>query len=891
MSEVSLDGLEACRYENTNGSLDHSLPNSPRRIDANGTMTASAYKGSNMLTLTTTILSSCPLRDVLAILIILLQLPPTVLTIVHFLFATLTFVPPQTGTSLSAISALPSLTDIFQGSGGTPSLFTIVFADVFILILWLLLWVPVQNFFLDLAQAVIAISLGGAAAGRGGTTNSIFLCIVIIFCSHLFRFRPLRHHIVHFIWTGLSRGGLDFLTSPPTTPTYQESFFIPHGWPRSLLGIHILTQGVVRIIRRSLSRRESSQSMPTGKKTDPEAAVPLQTPRSNSTSIDSSTDMASNSSTDGRPPGPSPAARDYKEKTANGKKKKKQATHVRSQQPFWAALASTKVTVLKEMEQSQAANDAGEANAKDANHIGNAVFGAEGDRVWISEIGPTDISFKVSLYRGGDLGAMISEERGTNLRAGIDKSKPFYLRVNGADWSSTRIRETTTHSYLGDEGTDMWEGEIFGLTALTNYYCEFVRTADDGILCSTSLITSAAPSAEQDSIAATPTHQTLRPSSPTTTLKNSIAAADQTLQDHRNRLKRNRKEHKTSIATIKKEVDALSNRLSTAGGSDDRQRQRALQFNQNIRQADDAAADFALQIDSLGDIPEGEIEEAATMKRAWQKERDNKSSVADDFDHTKAEANRQLANIQSEISSVMQRRERLQIRQTKLNEHHKQLIAANTEGLNARTKRQQERAALLADRMSIESQYRSNINGYERRATEYSNQNIQLAHTTQHLKVLFQQAQQQQQQHSVPTTPEGVLPGTSALGEALPAFHFPAAIGGAPYSGGNGGTPGSLYREGRGRSSSMLSNISGFTDALDEGHVPPPVAALSSNPFAAYAPHLNSRKGSAGSGSNSGSGSGNSSTRDPMSPVQRVLTGFAGQGAGRSSTPISLVGR
>ena len=92
---------------------------------------------------------------------------------------------------------------------------------------------------------------------------------------------------------------------------------------------------------------------------------------------------------------------------------------------------------------------------------------------------------------------MISEEHGTNLRAGIDKSKPFYLRVNGADWSSTRIRETTTHSYLGDEGTDMWEGEIFGLTALTNYHCEFVRTADDGIFCSTSLITSAAPSAEQ----------------------------------------------------------------------------------------------------------------------------------------------------------------------------------------------------------------------------------------------------------------------------------------------------------------------------------------------------------------------------------------------------------
>lgn len=495
-SEASLDGLEAGRqYDNhhdQSGPFDSALPTTPRRVDAAPSKAAPAYRG-NMLTVATTILSSCPLRDVLAILIILLQLPPTVLTIVQFLFATLTFVPPQAGTPLSALSAFPSFTDIFQGSGGTPSLFTIVFADALILLIWLVLWVPVQNFFLDLAQAVIAIALGGAAAGKNGTTNGIFICFLIILSNHLFRFRPLRQHIVHFLWTGLARGGLDFLTSPPSTPTYQENFSTPHGWPRSLLGIHILAQGVVRMIRRSLSRREVVQSLPSGKKADPEAGVHL--PRTTSTTTDVNADVPNSSSTDGRPPGPSPAIHSHKDKASSSRRKRKQATHVRSQQPFWAALASTKVTVLKEMESSRAANDAGEANAKDANHIGNAVWKVEEDRVWISEVGHSDISFRVSMYMGGDFDG--AREANGHAGSGIDKSKPFYIRVNGADWSSTRIRQSTSLGYQGEEGMGFWVGEVFGLTGLTNYYCEFVRTADDEIFYSASLITSAGPIAEQ----------------------------------------------------------------------------------------------------------------------------------------------------------------------------------------------------------------------------------------------------------------------------------------------------------------------------------------------------------------------------------------------------------
>jgi len=178
------------------------------------------------------------------------------------------------------------------------------------------------------------------------------------------------------------------------------------------------------------------------------------------------------------------------------RRKRKQATHVRSQQPFWAALASTKVTVLKEMESSRAANDAGEANAKDANHIGNAVWRSEDDRVWISEVGHSDISFRVSLFAGGDYDD-VQEEVSNGAVSGIDKSKPFYIRVNGADWSSTRIRQGVPEVVMGEERPGFWVGEIFGLTGLSNYHCEFVRTRDHKVFYSASLITSPSPVTEQ----------------------------------------------------------------------------------------------------------------------------------------------------------------------------------------------------------------------------------------------------------------------------------------------------------------------------------------------------------------------------------------------------------
>jgi hypothetical protein len=363
------------------------------------------------------------------------------------------------------------------------------------------------------------------------------------------------------------------------------------------------------------------------------------------------------------------------------------------------------------------------------------------------------------------------------------------------------------------------------------------------------------------SVASPPAHQTLRPSSPTTTLKNSIAAADQQLQEQRNRLKRNKKDHKAAITAIKKEVDTLGSRLGNSGGNDDRQRQRVLQFTQNIRQADDAVADLAIQVDALGDIPEEEVKEAAVRKKEWQKERASKEAMLAELDSAKAETDRQVRSVESDITSAVQKRERLQQRQTRLNEQHDRLIIANREGYTAKQRKEQDRQAELNERILNEASYHSNINNFERRANDLNVSTAQMKQTIQHFETLVQHPQHTS---SVPATPDGHLPGTTNMSpHANPfrSFTFPNPN--------DNSATGSL-RGGRGRSSSMLSNISGFTDGFTDDYTSPSVYHGLGNAF--HASHLlNGRKGSHGSGSlSSGTSSQSSSQRDPLSPVPNV---------------------
>ena len=338
---------------------------------------------------------------------------------------------------------------------------------------------------------------------------------------------------------------------------------------------------------------------------------------------------------------------------------------------------------------------------------------------------------------------------------------------------------------------------------------------------------------------------------------------------------------------IQKEVDNLTARLNSSGGNDERQRQKIRQLEQSIRRAEDAAADLEKQISDFGDIPASDLEEASAKRAAWRQEKEHHAVMKREFEARKAEADRELAQVQSELASAQQKHQRFQQREAKYCEQHENLVSATNQGHEAQARRYMDWEAQIAQRAHDEQTLLKHIEHDRRQAQELLTRAVQADAQTRHLQELYARSTSQP---SIPPTPEGPLPGTrgstvnSQLQSPFSTIQFPTV---GPSLADAIGPMNNVSRVGRGRSSSMLSNISNFTDGLEEQPssavgtftVPPGILNGNGNGNGNGNPLLplwSRRKSSQGSGSASGTGSApgsnNSSQRDPMSPAPKILS-------------------
>ncbi|KAI5236113.1 hypothetical protein E4T43_08825 [Aureobasidium subglaciale] len=778
------------------------VSDSPAYSSAVNTSKLAGRSVSSSFSLTMTILSACPLSDAIAILILLMSLPPALIMLIHSLFASLTFVPSSAGVSLSSLNGMPALGDWFHASStGGPSLFTILFSDAVMTVLYLCSGLFLQNIYLDLGQAVIAITLSGATAAPDRSGQSVAACSVLVCVSHF-----LRHNKIHlmgfeYLRSLLQNLGIGQHWNPIPSSDFSSSPYTAYGWYRALLGCHILAQGILTLGRRSLSGY-SNQSGSANKKQDPEAASYGDGSKSLTSPGESSQDPASGLGSDGRPSGSSSALRDGSQRGAANRKKKKYLTQVRSRQPLWAAIAHTKVTFLKEMHQKQASEDQAEATAHDPTNDNQLIPRiAIEDRISIVDIHPADILFRAQLPSFSSFRP--KPDPSHPVSAGIDKSKPFFVRMNGADWGSTKISEA------GEGADTVWHGEILGLTPLTNYSCELVSMSDHSVLCTTSLVTLPAPSTDQTSIVtAPPQPQSLRPLSPISTLKQSIAAAEMKREDARNKLKRARRDHKNAASAVRKEIDQLNAKVASSGGQDERQRQRILQLTQHLRQANEATVALKDETDALGEIPQAELREYNEKKRAWQAACDKKSAAMADFEAAKAQAQRETSQVATELTSAAQKRERLSTRKGKLTEQLDRLTSQKNADMSARQKHDQERQNRIAEYKRQEHQ----LEYWTQQNNQECEENTRQANEAfQQMEFISNLIAQQQQALSGPPTPEGNLPGTNGPPNRQPTT-FDFSMFGGSFGQGYGGLSNGGANQVRGRSSSMLSGYSGFTD-------------------------------------------------------------------------------
>jgi ubiquitination network signaling protein AcrB len=815
-SETSLEDA-ALTTEMGDGTLDSASVLPPGvEVQAAACAKAASRAGGTLSTVST-ILTYYPLRDAISILILLLSLPPTLVLVIQTLFASLTFVPPTAG-----IATLPNLKELFNASNmAYPALATVLVIDLLFWLCWCAAPKPLQNIFLDISQAVVAISLSGAAATTGGPTYSIASCTLIVCVVHVLRFKAIHltaldylRSVLHKLDIGIQLGAppfaLSFLSPPP----------VERGWiftvVRTILGIHIVSQGVTTCIRRSLLRNneKDQQNIPAITKTDPEAAAGAEpSARLSVGTSDGLPATLTPPSTDQRVPGALPPHRDGKARESSSKKKKKQANQVRSQQPLWAAIASTKVTFVKEMEQREAQDDAREAAAMDTNT--KPTFASSNilstNRIWISEVRDTEVYFSVDLSYEAAQESCGSVEESISVNAAIDKSKPFFVRVNGAAWSSTRIMSSAT----GDEadGKPRYDGEIFGLAPLSSYHCEVVGIGTGEVLCSVSLITQATPSAEQAASApAAPQQPALRPSSPITTLKSSIQSAEAKLNETLNRTRKSKKDQRGVHSDIRREINMLKAKLESSGGLDDKQQRRLMQINQHKTQAEEATAELKSQIEAFGEIPPEDLAQSETKRRSWQAAVNQKRAADEELENAKTEAEREISTLKSDISAAESKRERLVARKAQKEKELDSLRSKQEADMTAKQRRDYERAQVIESRKAEEDQLRFHIQSMEQEANACQAK----AHEIYQQIVALQSwphnaAPPPYPGYSSPPTPEGALPGTN--GSLSPQVNGFPVLGPQAFNSPFNPTPIiAPPQPSRGRSSSMLSQYSGFTD-------------------------------------------------------------------------------
>lgn len=260
------------------------------------------------------------------------------------------------------------------------------------------MWTWAQNFAIDLAQVQVAITLGGGSSEKNGGVNTI--CVLVVLFLHLLRSQGVQDFVLGRLLSAkvVSADMLAKITSmipadlrrevggnrePPQPPT----------WLRSLLAVHILAQAGTAMARRSMAKNRSPAPSKHGKRSggagnagsgnasaggsnvggngngniDTEAAAGSGM-HGDSSAFESGSASAIHSSyffssQDAVPTTSSsshhnatntpPAIKETRERLSSAKKRRRQANQVRSRQPFWAALASTKVTVMREYEHSR----------------------------------------------------------------------------------------------------------------------------------------------------------------------------------------------------------------------------------------------------------------------------------------------------------------------------------------------------------------------------------------------------------------------------------------------------------------------------------------------------------------------------------------------------------
>ena len=834
------------------------------KIDVTAAKNAAVHE-NRLANIANTIVQSWPLGDTIAILIFLLSLPSTILTLTNVLFAMLTFVPPS-----GSFASLPTaLVDVFQGAGGTPAMLTIVMADLIGIVIWAFLWTPVQLLVPELSQAVVATTLGGSNAAKNrGSGNSIF-CMVIVTVIHMTRKRWIPIRFFGYDWSVRLASMSILPTNSAAFENTSTSSRSAKRWVQDLVALHILAQGLLLMVRRWMTKNQSPQNI--------SQANPI-----GSSSLSTTEGSGLPSPGAQTPPAHGPRSKSSisnlrEAKVASSKKKKKQATMVRLQQPLWSAVAATKVTVVRELEQSNTIAEASGAHATDTKNLGNAPFPAEEGQVWITKIQHTGFSFGVNLCNG------LTTHDGSpdqcckaDLNHTID-AQPFRVLINGADWTSLDFEQVKSGEHDQAICGQRWSGKVLGLSPSMTYQCVFLCNVDNSVMHIASIITAGIPIDRSDnkSSAGIPlqTPAPASPTSPATTLKASIAAVRREIEENKEKQKAKQKDQRSTTSAARRENDAMNAKLTKIGGEDRTIQARQTQWQHNARQAEETIAAITEEIEALESAPEDDLQPWKEKKAAYEGIRVQLKSMRQRLTQDKAHAKQEKKAAEAEAANAHQKREKLQGRTARLAEQRERLQSAAGQGISEKDRREAERVAHNAEQQQVDQQYDEQQVVFARRIGELQQSIQQACQQANAAEAYYQQQHVPGAAGDVPANIEHDGPVTAnAYQSQTHGFRFPGGVFGPPESPHLRSKINPLRPNARHRSGSVASSYSTYADPYDQDPAPP-------MPQNRAFDRTIGRQRSTGSGSGSGGGS----ARGPPSPA--VSNGAQISPVGQKSSP------
>jgi hypothetical protein len=226
-------------------------------------------------------------------------------------------------------------------------------------------------------------------------------------------------------------------------------------------------------------------------------------------------------------------------------------------------------------------------------------------------------------------------------------------------------------------------------------------------------------------------------------------------------LKKAKNDHKIHLSKLKKELDNFSHRLNS-GGDEGRQKQRSLQLERTIRQTEEATSAIEAQLNSIEKIPMEELREWTARKADHEQELERIKTLKAELEAARTASNRDASSLETELISMVQKRERLQSRRARLTEQYDRITAANNQGMNERERRAAEQLAREREHAAIEGTFYEQFASITKSVQDLQARTTQLSQQASGIEQMYQQ-HQHLLMTAEPLTPEGELPGTNPL--------------------------------------------------------------------------------------------------------------------------------